>query len=59
MSTQSATRPDAGAVSDAEPASAVQHHPQPAPDEHLCACGRLRADCVREAVRGLWSERAD
>ena len=59
MSTKSATRSDADAdaVSDAaaEPASAEQHHPQLAPDEHLCTCGRLRADCVRDAVRGLWS----
>jgi len=31
------------------------HHPRGAPTEHLCTCGRLREDCVREAVRAVWS----
>lgn len=39
---------------DNEPA-AVEHHRLPEPDEHLCSCGRLREDCVRDAVRTMWS----
>jgi hypothetical protein len=31
------------------------HHARPAPEEHLCTCGRLREDCVRSTVRALWS----
>jgi hypothetical protein len=60
MSTKSATRPATGPKTEAAPVadSAEQHHPRPAPDEHLCTCGRLRADCVRDTVRGLWSEPA-
>jgi hypothetical protein len=57
MSTKSAIRRAAQPVPGPMPAS-EQHHPQPAPDEHLCTCGRQRADCVRDAVRDLWSEPA-
>ena len=31
------------------------HHAGAAPDEHLCTCGRLREDCVRDTVRAVWS----
>ena len=39
-----------------EPVRAVSHHPQPAPEEHLCTCGRIREACVHDEVRALWSE---
>jgi len=32
----------------------VVHRPRPAPDNHLCTCGRAREDCVRDLVRALW-----
>jgi len=32
------------------------HHAHKAPNEHLCTCGRLREECVRDAVRDLWSQ---
>jgi len=31
------------------------HRRRPAPDGHLCTCGRLREECLREAMRLLWS----
>ncbi len=31
------------------------HHRRKRPDDHLCICGRLRDECVRAAVRALWS----
>jgi hypothetical protein len=31
------------------------HRRRPAPDDHLCTCGRLREECLREATRLLWS----
>lgn len=31
------------------------HHRRKAPHEHLCTCGRLREDCVRDTVRAVWS----
>lgn len=31
------------------------HHRRKRPDDHRCVCGRLRDDCVRVAVRALWS----
>jgi hypothetical protein len=30
------------------------HRRRAAPDDHLCTCGRLREDCLREVVRLLW-----
>jgi hypothetical protein len=30
------------------------HRRRPAPDDHLCGCGRLRESCVRDRVRALW-----
>lgn len=34
---------------------AGEHHRQPTPDDHLCTCGRLRDDCVRDSIRDLWN----
>ncbi|GAB7043451.1 MULTISPECIES: hypothetical protein [Catenuloplanes] len=31
------------------------HHRRKRPDDHRCVCGRLRDECVRVAVRALWS----
>ncbi|MDQ0368916.1 hypothetical protein [Catenuloplanes indicus] len=31
------------------------HHRRKRPDDHRCVCGRLRDECVRDAVRALWS----
>lgn len=31
------------------------HHARKPPDDHLCTCGKLREDCVRDTVRALWS----
>ncbi|NUR74402.1 MAG: hypothetical protein HOU81_26630 [Hamadaea sp.] len=33
----------------------VGHHARKRPHEHLCTCGRLREDCVRDTVRAVWS----
>jgi len=33
------------------------HRPRPAPDTHLCTCGRLREACVRRTIRALWDGR--
>jgi hypothetical protein len=33
----------------------VGHHAQQGPCEHLCACGRLRDECVRDTVWSLWA----
>lgn len=38
-----------------EDAAAGAHHRRAVPDEHLCACGRFRHHCVREAVRAVWT----
>ncbi len=35
--------------------TAFGHHRRKRPDDHLCVCGRLRDECVRAAVRALWS----
>jgi hypothetical protein len=63
MSTQTTPLPVArpGAVADqASQASGANagagHHRRQPPDDHLCTCGRLRADCVRDAVRALWAD---
>ncbi|GHJ49945.1 hypothetical protein Cs7R123_72870 [Catellatospora sp. TT07R-123] len=40
---------------DATPAELVAHHRRPAPDDHLCTCGHLRDDCVRDTIRTLWN----
>ncbi|GAA1749928.1 hypothetical protein [Luedemannella helvata] len=34
---------------------APAHRCRAAPEEHLCSCGRLREDCVRDTVRAVWS----
>lgn len=31
------------------------HHPRRTPHDHLCTCGRLREECVRDRVRALWA----
>ena len=31
------------------------HHPRRKPHDHLCTCGKLREECVRDHVRALWS----
>ncbi|WP_157545217.1 hypothetical protein [Hamadaea tsunoensis] len=31
------------------------HRSRQQPHEHLCTCGRVREECVRERVRALWS----
>jgi hypothetical protein len=36
-------------------APAEKHHPQRRPNGHLCTCGKLREQCVRDRVRALWS----
>ncbi|BCJ72689.1 hypothetical protein CS0771_22330 [Catellatospora sp. IY07-71] len=53
MTTKTAPLPDAAATDTGEPPEA-QHHRQPEPDEHLCTCGRLRDECVRDSIRDLW-----
>ncbi|MDR7281157.1 hypothetical protein J2S41_007935 [Catenuloplanes atrovinosus] len=35
--------------------TATGHRRRKRPDDHLCVCGRLRDECVRVAVRALWS----
>ena len=32
----------------------IAHRVMAAPNEHLCACGKLREHCVRETVRAMW-----
>jgi hypothetical protein len=32
----------------------VVHRTAPPPKEHLCTCGKLREQCVRETVRAMW-----
>jgi hypothetical protein len=50
------SRPTSGGSSiGGQPAAPGEHRLRDAPDDHLCGCGRLRADCVRDTVRGLWS----
>ncbi len=50
MSVQSApSRPPDDTLPDG-----AMHRRRPAPEEHLCTCGRPREDCVRDAVRALW-----
>jgi hypothetical protein len=36
-------------------APATEHHLGRKPDDHLCTCGRLREECVRDRVRALWA----
>lgn len=36
------------------PGTATEHHARPAPNDHLCGCGRLRDECVRDTVRAVW-----
>jgi hypothetical protein len=36
--------------------TSAEHHRREEPDEHLCTCGRLRAECVRDSVREIWDE---
>jgi hypothetical protein len=31
------------------------HHPGRKPNDHLCTCGKLREECVRDRVRALWA----
>lgn len=31
------------------------HHPGRKPNAHLCTCGKLREECVRDRVRALWA----
>ncbi len=31
------------------------HRRRSAPDDHLCTCGKLRDQCLREAIHLLWS----
>lgn len=31
------------------------HHLGRRPNDHLCTCGRLREECVRDRVRALWT----
>lgn len=33
------------------------HHARPAPEDHLCTCGKLREECVRSTVRTVWATR--
>ncbi|MBV1848775.1 hypothetical protein [Catellatospora tritici] len=40
---------------DAAPTAVAEHHRRPAPDDHLCTCGQLRDDCVRDTIRTLWN----
>jgi hypothetical protein len=32
----------------------IVHHAQGVPNEHLCACGKVRETCVHDEVRALW-----
>lgn len=34
----------------------VGHHTRKSPNGHLCTCGRLREECVRDTVRALWRD---
>ena len=36
-------------------AEKITHRCRPAPEEHLCTCGKIREICVRECVRALWT----
>jgi len=57
MSTQMAPLPLAKTtMRRTRPDDQVGHHPRKPPHEHLCACGKLREECVRDTVRSLWSE---
>ncbi|MEV6526708.1 hypothetical protein [Longispora sp. NPDC051575] len=31
-----------------------EHHPQPPPDEHLCTCGKLREECLRDQLHDMF-----
>ena len=31
------------------------HHAQPAPADHLCACGKIREACVHDEIRALFA----
>ncbi|GIG00642.1 hypothetical protein Cci01nite_57350 [Catellatospora citrea] len=53
MTTQTAPLPGRPTTEAGLPPEA-EHHRQPEPDEHLCTCGRLRDDCVRDTIRDLW-----
>lgn len=37
-------------------ASPVQHRPQR--DSAFCTCGKIREQCVRQAIRTLWKRAA-
>jgi hypothetical protein len=50
------TGPAAGRRDEVGGVGPQAHHRREAPDDHLCACGRLRTDCVRDAVRALWMD---
>jgi hypothetical protein len=54
MTTQTAPLPDSAATDTGVPPGA-EHHRQSEPDDHLCTCGRLRDDCIRDAIRDLWN----
>jgi hypothetical protein len=35
--------------------SLPEHHPQPAPSDHMCTCGKVREACVHDEIRAFWS----
>jgi hypothetical protein len=51
----SATDTDQTTTPGPAPAGEVGHQYRERPNEHLCSCGKLREECVRDRVRALWS----
>jgi hypothetical protein len=37
------------------PMSGLVHRAQPAPADHLCACGKIREACVHDEIRALFA----
>ena len=56
---ESTENPHGPSIPEPPPMSGVVHRAQPAPADHLCACGKIREACVNDEVRALFALMSD